>query len=195
MREESSSFRSAQTLPQKDETRFGHVPILVAPFLTAAVALHSRSKLGDAIPPFWVPAHLTPDGHLCPDPDHLPFVPRVLLDPPISERSERWPTSIASVDARCSGNDCGSAGGMAKPALARGGDVSVDRRSTSRRVAARWLAAGKAVGHAVGQQVRFREAHLAALRDVDADQNVPGCTDGHPVKVRWSGDNRIGYGS
>jgi hypothetical protein len=39
-----------------------------------------------------------PDGKLHPDPDHLPFVPRVLLDPSIGDRAERWPTPIASLN-------------------------------------------------------------------------------------------------
>jgi len=37
-----------------------------------------------------------PDGALHSDPEHLPFVPRVLLDPPIGERMERRPPPIAS---------------------------------------------------------------------------------------------------
>jgi hypothetical protein len=89
---------SAQTLQQQNEPQFGEIPVLVAPFLTVSVEFRSRSKLGNAIPPFWVPALVAPDGHIRPDPDHLPFVPRVLLDPPVSERFEGFPTPVASVD-------------------------------------------------------------------------------------------------
>jgi AAA domain/PLD-like domain len=79
--------------PQRDPVR-----VLVAPYMLTAVKLPSRSQEEDPIPPFWVPAQLMPDGKLHPDPDHLPFVPRVLLDPSIGDRAERWPTPIASLN-------------------------------------------------------------------------------------------------
>ena len=79
--------------PQRDPVR-----VLVAPYLLTAVTLPSRARQGNAIPPFWIPALLMPNGELQPDPEHLPFVPRALLDPPIGDRLEHWPTPIASWD-------------------------------------------------------------------------------------------------
>lgn len=77
--------------PQRDPVR-----VLVAPYLLTAVTLPSRARQANAIPPFWVPALVMPNGELQPDPEHLPFVPRALLDPPIGNRLEHWPTPIAS---------------------------------------------------------------------------------------------------
>jgi len=76
----------------------GPVPVLVTPFLLSAVNLRSRAKEGDVIPPVWLPAQMLPDGILKPDPEHLPFVPRILLDPPVSDRGDRWPVPIASFE-------------------------------------------------------------------------------------------------
>lgn len=75
------------------------VRVLVAPYLLTPIKPGSRAQEGDAIPPFWIPAQFRPDGKLQPDPDHLPFIPRVLLDPPVGDRVERWPTPLAALDA------------------------------------------------------------------------------------------------
>jgi len=47
-----------QTAAPMAEPERGPVPVLVAPCLLTAVNKRSRSKEGDAIPPFWVPAQL-----------------------------------------------------------------------------------------------------------------------------------------
>jgi hypothetical protein len=73
------------------------VPILVAPYLVAPVKERLRSMEEEPLALFWIPALLMPNGALQPDPDHLPFVPRVLLDPPIGDRKE-LPPPIASWD-------------------------------------------------------------------------------------------------
>ena len=92
------TFSDEHPPPVPEVPRRDPVRVLVAPYMLTAVKMPSRSQEEDPIPPFWVPAQLMPDGKLHPDPDHLPFVPRVLLDPPIGDRAERWPTPIAPLN-------------------------------------------------------------------------------------------------
>lgn len=89
---------ASDTVPAAEIPPRGPVPVLVTPFLLSAVNLRSRAKEGDVIPPVWLPAQLLPDGTLKPDPEHLPFVPRILLDPPVSDRGDRWPVPVASFE-------------------------------------------------------------------------------------------------
>jgi hypothetical protein len=89
---------AGQTSAAGEKPKHDPVPVLVAPYLVVPVKERSRSPEGEALALFWVPARLMPDGILKSDPDHLPFVPRVLLDPPIGERTKRRPTPIASWD-------------------------------------------------------------------------------------------------
>lgn len=94
-RHASTSGQDSTSLeePERDLVR-----VLVAPYLLTTVTQSTRSQEEDSIAPFWVPALLMLNGKLQPDPEHLPFVPRVLLDPPIGDRFEHWPTPIASWD-------------------------------------------------------------------------------------------------
>jgi hypothetical protein len=89
---------ASDTVPAVENPPRGPVPVLVTPFLLSAVNLRSRAKEGDVIPPVWLPAQLLPDGTLKPDPEHLPFIPRILLDPPVSDRGDRWPVPVASFE-------------------------------------------------------------------------------------------------
>jgi hypothetical protein len=86
---------AGQTSAAGEKPQHDPVPVLVAPYLVVPVKERSRSPEEEALALFWVPARLMPDGTLQSDPDHLPFVPRALLDPPIGERMERRPTPIA----------------------------------------------------------------------------------------------------
>jgi hypothetical protein len=73
------------------------IPVLVAPYMVAAVRDRSRAIEEDLLALFWVPGRLMPDGSLQSDPDHLPFVSRALLDPPVGDRKEA-PPAIASLN-------------------------------------------------------------------------------------------------
>jgi hypothetical protein len=88
---------AGQTSAGGEKPQHDPVPILVAPYLVAPVAERLRSMEEELLALFWVPARLMPNGALQPDPDHLPFVPRELLDPPIGDRKE-LPPPIASWD-------------------------------------------------------------------------------------------------
>src|SRR5262249_5040379 len=73
------------------------ISVLVAPYLAGPVGPRTRSPLAEALPPFWVPAILQHNGTLVPDPEHLPFIPRSLLDPPLSQRSQNRVDSVAAL--------------------------------------------------------------------------------------------------
>jgi len=89
---------AGQTSAAGEKPQDDPVPVLIAPYVIVPVKERSRSPEEEALALFWVPGRLMPDGALHSDPEHLPFVPRVLLDPPIGERMERRPTPIASWD-------------------------------------------------------------------------------------------------
>jgi hypothetical protein len=76
-----------------------NISVLVAPYLAGPVTARSRSSLGETFPPFWIPAILRPDGRLLPDPEHLPFVPRALLAPPVSQRIRSPADPVAELKA------------------------------------------------------------------------------------------------
>jgi hypothetical protein len=88
---------AGQTSAGGEKPQHDPVPILVAPYLVAPVEERLRSMEEELLALFWVPARLMPNGVLQSDPDHLPFVPRELLDPPIGDRKE-LPPPIASWD-------------------------------------------------------------------------------------------------
>jgi hypothetical protein len=72
---------------RRSEAERATISVLVAPHLTGPVSPRSRSLLAEALPPVWVPAMLQPDGTLLPDPEHLPFIPRAVLAPPLRRSS------------------------------------------------------------------------------------------------------------
>lgn len=74
------------------------IPVVVAPYCISPVSGRSRETDGDGLPLYWVPATLSPNGELMPDPGHLPFIPRQLLDPPVGERVSAWPPPVAVYD-------------------------------------------------------------------------------------------------
>jgi hypothetical protein len=82
---------------RKSETEQASISVLVAPYLAGPAGPRTRSPLAEALPPYWVPAILQPNGTLLPDPEHLPFVPRALLDPPLSQRSQDRVDSVAEL--------------------------------------------------------------------------------------------------
>jgi hypothetical protein len=82
---------------QKSKTEHSSISVLVAPYLAGPVGPRTRAPLAEALPPFWVPAILQNNGTLLPDPEHLPFVPRALLDPPLSQRSQDRIDSVADL--------------------------------------------------------------------------------------------------
>ncbi|MBV9644163.1 MAG: AAA family ATPase [Verrucomicrobia bacterium] len=91
----SSDPRAGQTSAAGETPHPNPLPVLVAPYLVVPV---NRVKKDQPHVLFWVPARLMPDGALQAHPDQLPFVPRVLLDPPVTEHNGRRPTPIASWD-------------------------------------------------------------------------------------------------
>lgn len=74
------------------------LPVVVAPYCMSPVSGRSRTTDGDQLPLYWVPATLNPDGKLRPDLNHLPFIPRPLLDPPVGDRTNAWPPAVATYD-------------------------------------------------------------------------------------------------